>query len=224
MTTTISGSESSLPTKSAPRRYVKWSYGPVLSAACFIVVMAVTVPTLVIQFLVIAFLSMTVATAAVGVAVTAVSPPLPKWANTSILGSRVSWLAKLWLAILVLPYTSIIVWLVNDIMERSAASADQFVDGLKILILNILTPIALALVMVALVWLSVDLIRLGGRSRANAVDSIIRKFGIGPGAIRRTLRNGMLLAVSTWWWTLSAFYVSPLAMLVFVELLAHLKT
>ena len=58
---------------------------------------------------------------------------------------------------------------------------------------------------VYMVWLAVDLIRIGKRRRFNAIDYYVRrcrKAGLGDGLLLRWFARK---ALSSWWWMLLAF-------------------
>ena len=184
-----------------------------LAALAVAVVTAVVVP----QFLIFGFMALVGVTSLSGMAICAVSPPLPKMATVSIRASRVSWLAKLTLAMMVLPYTSTVVWLVNDLLEGSATSGSDFTNAVDALFTRILFPSAGFLAFVAVAYLATDLIRLGGRGRRNAVDYLLRVAKIPQGTARRTLRSLTLTLVATWWWTVTAFVFAPFLLVAIIS-------
>lgn len=146
-------------------------------------------------------------TVAIGITVTAVLPPLPRVADTSILGRRVVAFVKFGLAAGTLFATAVISWMV-------AKSYDYYYDGHESSaeptgqIVGLLGAAISVAALVFWVWLSIDLLRIGRRRRRNGVDIIMRRVRQGARDGRHVHRLARWV-MSSKLWIVSAFYLAP---------------
>lgn len=158
----------------------------------------------------------TVGTAIVGVAITAVLPPLVPISEVSILGRRGVAFLRSVLAIAALFGTAFVGWVVAVSYESAAKNPERFSEVTGQLLQLLVLPVIVAAI-VFWMWLSIDLLRIGHRKRANAIDLLVHKANQSPGVVRSFVRRGAKGTVRQWWWIVGAFYVVPLALIaVFV--------
>jgi len=156
------------------------------------------------------------AAAAVGLLVTAVVPPLPLVADVSILGRRAIGLTKFALATLALFSTAFIGWLVTVSYEEALTSAEGFSNATESLGQFILFPIGGGAI-VFWMWLSIDLLRVGGKRRRNALDVLVHRHGAFLGVQRRLVRGLLHGLVGGWKRIVTSFYIAPVIIVAFAQ-------
>ena len=175
----------------------------VILVGAWILLAVITVPALV--------------TAAAGVAVTAVVPPLPPVANISVLGRRAMGFLRYSLAIAAVFATSYIGW--GMASSYAAATEQSRFDQVTGETMGLIGSAIATAAVVFWMWLSVDLLRLGRRHRRRAVLRLARSAGrLDPAAGRVVAAVGGRLLVSGLW-ILISFYIAPLAATLIVVMI-----
>ncbi|MFC9560374.1 hypothetical protein [Agromyces sp. NPDC056965] len=163
-----------------------------------------------------AFAVTVLVTACIGIAVTAILPPLRPVSESSILGRRVVALTKWSLAAGALFGAAYVSWMISATFDSAQADTTRFSEATGLL-MNVLWGLLAFAAFVYCVWLSVDLLRVGRRRRLNAVDAIIRRAERLLEVRVRWARKTAHTLVASPIWILVAFYGLPVAVVMLFE-------
>jgi len=164
-----------------------------------------------------------VVTAVLGLAITAVVPPLIPMSEVSILGKRVTAFAKFALAVGALFGTAVFGWMVAVSYESTVDNPGNFstVTGQLIEVLSV--PVLMAAI-IYWVWLAVDLLRLRKRRRANAIDLLVRlgRRHLEVSSFGAEARHVAKFLLGDWWWVFYAYCMAPVALWVIIQVAVDL--